>query len=189
MAEVKILFEGYSKEENGKVRANCTITLIKSEKNVLVDTGVPGDAEKIIAKLKEEGLTHEDIDIVVYTHGHPDHIGNVGMFPSAKIISFGDVNYRDEFEFFEYNYKINDEIEVIKTPGHTAYDISVIVKILEGIVVVSGDCFENENDNEETELSKPWSHDWESHLKSRKKILELADYIVPGHGKMFKVNK
>ena len=25
--------------------------------------------------------------------------------------------------------------------------------------------------------------------KSRKKVLEIADYIVPGHGKMFKVKK
>jgi hypothetical protein len=26
-------------------------------------------------------------------------------------------------------------------------------------------------------------------IESRKKILKIADYIIPGHGKMFKVKK
>jgi len=29
----------------------------------------------------------------------------------------------------------------------------------------------------------------ETLIASRKKIIEVADYIIPGHGKMFKVEK
>jgi len=31
--------------------------------------------------------------------------------------------------------------------------------------------------------------DIEKLKESRKKVLEIADWIIPGHGKMFKVNK
>ena len=187
MAEIKILKEGYSIKENGKVKADCSITLIKSKKNIIVDTGVLGDAEKIISKLAKENLTTDKIDFVVHTHGHTDHIANTYIFKNAKIVGFGSINYKDEFEFFEDNFKIDKDVEVIKTPGHTLEDISVIVKTSDGIVVVAGDCFENENDNKKTELAKHWSNDWPIQLKSREKILKIADYIVPGHGKMFKV--
>ena len=36
--------------------------------------------------LQEQGLTPEDIEIVVATHGHVDHIGNLNMFPNSQMI-------------------------------------------------------------------------------------------------------
>ena len=35
----------------------------------------------------------------------------------------------------------------------------------------------------------PYASDMKKLKESRKKLLELADYIIPGHGKMFKVEK
>jgi len=35
----------------------------------------------------------------------------------------------------------------------------------------------------------PYVKNKEELMKSRKKVLEIADYIIPGHGKMFKVKK
>jgi glyoxylase-like metal-dependent hydrolase (beta-lactamase superfamily II) len=35
----------------------------------------------------------------------------------------------------------------------------------------------------------PYVKDKEKLKESRKKILEIADYVIPGHGKMFKVEK
>ena len=52
-------------------------------------------------------------------------------------------------------------------------------------------------DNEEQKTDKeslmarkdPYVKNKEQLNESRKKVLEIADYIIPGHGKMFKVEK
>lgn len=58
--------------------------------------------------------------------------------------------------------------------------------------VIQGDLFEYDKDWVTTDTSEawePWSQDKELQEKSRAKIWKLADYIVPGHGDMFKVDK
>ena len=37
------------------------------------------------AALKEEGLTTEDVNVVVGTHGHSDHVGNLNLFPHSLL--------------------------------------------------------------------------------------------------------
>lgn len=56
-----------------------------------------------------------------------------------------------------------------------------------GTVVVSGDIFENHHDRKDERLWRDVSIRPDLQEKSRSLILSLADYIVPGHGPMFKV--
>lgn len=52
------------------------IYLIRGDQNALIDTGTPMSPKNDIAPvLAELGLTFEDIDLILNTHGHPDHIG------------------------------------------------------------------------------------------------------------------
>ena len=46
------------------------------ERVVLVDTGVPGQAERILGILAENGRTPEDVSLILLTHGHMDHAGS-----------------------------------------------------------------------------------------------------------------
>ncbi|MEK7165395.1 MAG: hypothetical protein AAB874_01130 [Patescibacteria group bacterium] len=60
------------------------------------------------------------------------------------------------------------------------------------LVAVTGDLFEYDKDWMTVDTSQawePWSQDKELQNQSRTKIWQLADYIVPGHGDMFKVDK
>ena len=48
------------------------------EHRVLVDTGADGlgpNTGRLLQNLKSEGIEPDDIDTVILTHGHPEHIG------------------------------------------------------------------------------------------------------------------
>ena len=183
MAEVKILREGHSDPSY----AVGTITLVKSSKNVIVDTGNIGDSKIISQKLSDEGLSFGDIDFVVNTHWHSDHNSNNGFFENAAIIDFHSCNKKGKFDFIENDFVIDSNVRVIKTPGHSPFDISVVVQVDGKTFVVAGDIFENEKDHDGKE-AKSWSADWKQQTESRNKILSIADWIIPGHGKMFRVS-
>ncbi|KAG5895780.1 hypothetical protein JTB14_001627 [Gonioctena quinquepunctata] len=85
-------------------------------------------------------------------------------------------------------YVITDKIRIIPTPGHTLQDVSVIVHTSDGIVAVTGDLFEKFEDLENSDIWKNAGSDSEDlQQANRKKILNMADFIVPGHGPMFRV--
>lgn len=48
MISVNVLFDGYSYKKDGSMFANCTCTLIKGEKNILVDCMTAWDSNKLI---------------------------------------------------------------------------------------------------------------------------------------------
>jgi hydroxyacylglutathione hydrolase len=54
--------------------SNCY--LVESSKNILVDTGTPGEAGKIVKELKARGFSLSDISLILHTHGHSDHCGS-----------------------------------------------------------------------------------------------------------------
>ena len=71
---------------------------------VLVDTGADGlgpDTGRLLQNLQAVGIVPEDIDTVIMTHGHPDHIGGntnaEGMpaFPNARYVM-----WQDEWDFW-----------------------------------------------------------------------------------------
>ena len=47
---------------------------------LLVDSGNPNKAEKIVAQLKKIGISPSEIDYLILTHAHPDHAGNARYF-------------------------------------------------------------------------------------------------------------
>jgi len=54
------------------------VVINTGEHRVLVDTGADGlgpNTGKLLQNLQLEGIAPEDIDTVILTHGHPDHIG------------------------------------------------------------------------------------------------------------------
>lgn len=50
--------------------------LIIGERVVVVDTGVPGSARRILRALSRRGFKKTDIALIVLTHGHADHAGS-----------------------------------------------------------------------------------------------------------------
>lgn len=192
MTKVKVLIEGYAKKANKGWLATSSTTLIEdSGKKILVDPGI--NRELLLKKLQEHDLTPSDIDIVFMTHYHPDHVFLASMFEKA-VIADGDTIYEKDNET-GYEGKVpGTNLEVVLTPGH-AHEHAVLVAITDkGKIVVAADVFwwndqeKQRTDNIEALINKedPFTKDWEALKESRRRVLEIADWIIPGHGKMFR---
>lgn len=156
---------------------------------MIVDTANAIDKVAIIRALKKEKLTPGQITHVVNTHGHGDHIGCNFLFNRAKLISLGEIQEKDRYSLYDGDLDLTKYIKIIDTSGHTDADCTVLVKNDSGVTAIVGDLFwQAQNDNPyffNNEITGPVSK--VDLNKSRKHILQLANYIVPGHGKMFKV--
>ncbi|XP_066518021.1 metallo-beta-lactamase domain-containing protein 1 isoform X2 [Hoplias malabaricus] len=189
---VSVLKEGYcTVEPDGTFRADGTISLVSGPKTILVDTGGPWDREFLLSKLKERGLSPANVSVVVGTHGHSDHIGNLNLFPQSTVIVGCDISEGDRYlpnRLAEGQpYHIDDHVSVVATPGHTGHDVSVQVKGTSvGTVLVAGDLFERCDDEDSW---KELSENVEVQETSRKKALREADVIIPGHGRLFRVDR
>ena len=180
MAKVEILQTGYSStESNG--RSSPTISLVVDEnKKIIVDPGVVKDQKVIVDALKKHNLAISDVDFVFVTHWHPDHARNVGMFEKAVVIDWWGWWENDLFK--DFSGKLTKDIKIIKTPGHSYDGTSMLVKTDRGTVAICGDVFWQEDYPEKD----PYAQDLKALQKSRQKVLKLADFIIPGHGAMFK---
>jgi len=196
MTKVKVLIEGYAREEENYQIASSTTTLIRDKNlNIIVDPGM--DRELLLNALKKEKLSVNDINYIILSHYHPDHFLLAGIFEKAKII--------DNDSIYSFNGRIEEHngivpgtsIKIIPTPGHQSSHCSVLVNDDKlGKVVIAADVFwwwDNEQkkiDNKSLMKRKdPYAENEEELINSREKVFEIADYIIPGHGRMFKVDK
>jgi glyoxylase-like metal-dependent hydrolase (beta-lactamase superfamily II) len=191
MPEVKVLIEGYAEKIKDGWVANSTVTLVKSNgKNIIIDPGC--NINELLEKLGKENLKPSDINYVLLTHNHLDHSLLAGFFTKAKVLNYNEIFDVDK-QFMHENKIPGTDLEILQTPGHSKDSCCLIVNTDKGTYVVAGDNFWwMKNEEERVDVNKPdQAHkgDMEKLIESRKKILKIADWIIPGHGKPFKVVK
>ncbi|KAI3376718.1 hypothetical protein L3Q82_017145 [Scortum barcoo] len=187
---VSVLKVGYCvSQADGTYRADGTITLITGPRTILVDTGGPWDRNFLLMTLKDRGLKPGDINFVVGTHGHSDHIGNLSLFPTTVMIVGYDISEGDVYlpnKLAEgHAYSIDEHVSVVPSPGHSGQDVSVQVRgTSAGTVLVVGDLFECCSDEDSW---RDLSINPAVQEISRQEALSTADLIIPGHGLPFRV--
>ncbi len=186
MAEVKVLIEGYTNADSqvldGEEKTCPTISLVKDEGIIMVvDPGVLDSQQILVNKLEEHGVSVNDVNFVCITHSHIDHYRNIGMFPYAKTLEYFGIWQGGSCE--DWKEKFTENIRIIKTPGHDNTSITLLVKTNQGIVAICGDVFWKNNYPEKD----AYAQDDEQLQQSRKTVLKEADFIIPGHGPMYRV--
>jgi glyoxylase-like metal-dependent hydrolase (beta-lactamase superfamily II) len=146
---IKLLYKGELIHENGVIKkASSSVTLIQTKNhNIIVDTSTKDKRDIIIEELKKLNLEPKDIDVVINTHRHYDHIENNDLFENAKIYASAQEcivecegcklysHVEDVKDFIPVEKFQDDEITIIKTPGHTYGSISVVY----GDYIIVGD--------------------------------------------------
>lgn len=126
--------------------------LIDDGKDVILsDTGLPNNSQDIVPKqgsplwmgkkvatfeeaLAKTGYKPQDITKIIVTHKHPDHTGELRMFPHAKIYisqteadtmkltgaNIVRVNFTDgPYKNFPESQRITDTLVMVRAEGHT----------------------------------------------------------------------
>lgn len=187
-AKIKILLKGFVEFDKKTFDgfAQPTVTLIEDEKNVIiVDPGTVKDIKEFKNNLKKAGYNFKDITHVVVTHEHHDHYRNMGLFINSIDINFWGAWKGMYLNFNQEDRKLSDNVRVLMTPGHDKSGITLIVNTAKGRYAISGDVFYDKYGPKNDEFC-----DNKSQLeKSRKKLLKTAEFIIPGHGDVFRVEE
>lgn len=62
-----------------RISYNNSHALVAGDRTILVDTGLEGDASKLLQRLEDAGITLPSIAAVIVTHGHADHAGGAAV--------------------------------------------------------------------------------------------------------------
>lgn len=184
-AEVKILIEGYTtadtKADIGEEKTRPTISLVRDgDLIMMVDPGVLESQQILIDALQKEGLGVDDVNMVCITHSHIDHYRNIGMFPKAKTLEY--FGLWDNEEVDDWLEQFTENIQILRTPGHDYTGITLLVTTEIGKVAICGDVFWRENSPE----NDIYASDPKALKESRSSVLKMADWVIPGHGPMYK---
>ncbi|MBE9039547.1 MBL fold metallo-hydrolase [Oscillatoriales cyanobacterium LEGE 11467] len=191
--QVRILLEGYvtpiegrefvpGVRDDGARQVASTMALVEGDNAIVfVDPGFVRDRALIFDALAQAAVTPEAVTHVFISHHHPDHTLNAALFPNATVVDFW-ANYKgDLWEDRGDNVEIAPGIRVLRTPGHTREDASLVVETEKGTVVFTHVWWTEELFPPED----PLAEDAAALEASRQLVFSLADCIVPGHGGAF----
>ncbi|UCG70390.1 MAG: MBL fold metallo-hydrolase, partial [Thermoplasmata archaeon] len=175
------------------LQASSTVTLVCADgHNLIVDTGLPGEGKSILQGLSNLGLSKDEIDTVINTHLHGDHMGNNALFNKAKFIAHANeypVRLKNVI-IIQGELQFSENIKIMETPGHTQGSISVVVhdSELNKTYVITGDALPIK-DNYLQWVPPGINFNPEIALASMNKIVQIADYVIPGHDDIFSIKK
>ncbi len=66
---------------------SCSIFDIGDGKVALIDACNDKEGKAVQAELQHRGLANDQVAAIFLTHGHPDHMGAVSLFPHAEIFA------------------------------------------------------------------------------------------------------
>jgi glyoxylase-like metal-dependent hydrolase (beta-lactamase superfamily II) len=205
------------------------VWLIKTDERViLIDTGL-GDIDEVsamqhrygvdfvasrspdqelVAGLAAQGVTPEDVDLVVLTHLHFDHVGNNELFTNATFVvqaaELPQATHPPHFCMFyypEYAYKVEavrdrlrvidgdhelcEGVRLVHIGGHTPGCMVVMVDTEAGTVCLTSDVMYNYVN---LELNWPMGSFWNlpELMAGYERIRAEADVIVPEHDWKFR---
>ena len=198
-----------------------SVAITDGKTRILVDTGVH-DPQWVVehsgpfAQMPEQafpaalkrvaGWEPEEVQVVIHTHMHHDHVGNdrllknavfyvqrleyltafqppeeqKWLYESTRFLYDERAVAKDAWVFLDGAAEIMDGISVIPTPGHSAGHQSVLVQTEEGVLCIAGDVV-NLVENLYGNYANGLSVSVQDCLTSMETIRRRADRVMPGH--------
>lgn len=173
---------------------NCNTFFVDGAKKILIDPGHRHLFQHVKSGLAQIETTPEQIDVVLVTHGHPDHLEMVGSFGPSTRWAMSRIDYefvmkyigspvefpKPAFFIQEGDLTLGDKtFQAILTPGHSPGSISLYWP--EKKVLFTGDVVFSQSIGR-TDLP---GGSGKQLKESISKLAELdVEVLCPGHGEV-----
>ena len=208
MPEVELILTGFTSHTDQGRLGFCTVGLIRGDKTIIVDTAHHGRRVMLINALADRGMSPNDIDMVVLTHAHWDHVQNVDIFKNAQVAVgadeleyakdphptdwatsgyFHDMLARRDVLAVVDGQELAPGVRILGTPGHSKGHVSVVAETPAGSVALTGDALTAADC---VKTGKPFLVFWdeESAAQSVRRLVENATIFYPGHDRPFRLH-
>lgn len=193
----KIGPDAFSLDVNG----HCA--LLSNTRLILIDTGTQPDAKELLEDIEKTGYKPSDIQNIIITHTHPDHVGGLSLLKTLSNARIAAHEIEAKFisqikaydgppgaEFHKHpgtpvddllqDGQIYEGLLVIYTPGHTPGHISLYDK--EADLLIAGDAIRHDSDGLNPMANK-YNYDIPQHHQSIRKLAKYSfQSLIVGHG-------
>ena len=182
MTTVHLLHAGYT----GDRVASSVVLVRDGDALIVADPGMVATRAAILDPLAELGVAPDDVTHVFLSHHHPDHTMNVALFANAEVVDFWARYIGDQWLDHDGDgYRLSPNAELWLTPGHTEEDASLIVRADDGVHALTHLWWHADR----TPVADPVAWDQAALEANRRRVLDAADIVIPGHGPAFRVRR
>lgn len=190
MIQLDILCVGdLVRDDDGNIlKADSTSVLIRAPgRLIVVDPSTNYMRPAVKTSFKQIGVFPHDVDTVILTHAHSDHVENLDLYKKAKVLVHkgGKMDIPRATVIEDEELEICPGVRMVHTPGHCTEECSVFVDA-DRRYVIAGDTIPLE-DNFRKNVPPALNTDARLAKESMDRIRKFADVIVPGHGFPFMV--
>ena len=205
MPRVDLVVPGFTIRSDQTRLGLSTVALVRGERTIVVDAAIYGRRTWIVDRLRALDVQPEQVDALVLTHLHWDHMQNFDLFPNATIYVHPDeLEYargRADWATMRYvhaalaervvepvaeGFEIEPGARILDTPGHTGGSMSLVVDAPEGSVGIVGDALPNART---AVRRKPYLifADERAAEASAEKIVSQCEILYCGHDRPFRL--
>jgi glyoxylase-like metal-dependent hydrolase (beta-lactamase superfamily II) len=205
--KIDIVLPAHSISTTMGVIGFCGVFLIEGERRILVDPAHCGRRPFLEAALQQRGPKPTDIDLVVLTHAHWDHVQNIDVFDHAPLLLHPDerryshkphrndwatpqwtglILERQDLREVGEGSKVMQGVTIMEMVGHSPGSIAVMVETDGGLAAITGDALHYAS-VALTGVNPLVFWDPEAASKSIERVVDAADVLYPGHDRPFKV--
>lgn len=187
----------------------ATTVLIRGERTIVVDPGNhhTGFYGQLGLSLRRFGLDFDDVDLVVTTHCHHDHMASVFKFPGTELVmgegemdvartiygketadaSVGNLGTLTEVPL-DGSLELCEGVHAISTPGHTPGHISVAVDIGDERILITGDASMTRSEYEQSNFSHWYEPEQRRQVEASAERMRALHptLVLPGHDRAFR---
>ncbi|MFD9792744.1 MBL fold metallo-hydrolase [Streptomyces sp. NPDC059070] len=213
MPTIDILLPGFAIDTDQGYPAFCGVFLVRGadatgrRRTIVVDAAHVGRRPHLWAALAAHGLSAADVDTLVLTHAHWDHVQNIDLFPGAELLVHADERryahapHANDWatpawtglllEQLPVREVVDGEsivpgVRVIALPGHSPGSIGLLVETADGVAAITGDALHFAYVAQTRRNPLVF---WDAELAARSidRVVAESDLIYPGHDRPFRL--